>query len=51
MDNDWQVILASKGYDEEEGLGLGAYLAIGIIVLLVSSTALFGIIKKRKNSI
>jgi spermidine/putrescine transport system substrate-binding protein len=51
MDTDWQVILASKGYDEEEGLGLGAYLAIGIIVLLVSSTALFGIIKKRKNSV
>jgi len=51
MDTDWQVILASKGYDDEDGLGLGAYLAIGIVIVLVSSSAIFGIVKKRRKMI
>ncbi len=50
MDTEWQQILASKGYDEE-GLGLGAYLAIGIVVALISSSAIVAIIKRRKKMI
>ncbi|MDX9691104.1 MAG: ABC transporter substrate-binding protein [Acholeplasmataceae bacterium] len=50
MDTEWQQILASKGYSEE-GLGIGAYLAIGIVIILVSSSAVFAVIKKRRKVI
>ncbi|MBN2300755.1 MAG: ABC transporter substrate-binding protein [Acholeplasmataceae bacterium] len=48
MDTKWQEILANKGY-EDEGLGIGAYIAIGIILVLVSSTTTYSVIKRRKQ--
>ena len=48
MDTEWQQILASKGYGED-GLGLGAYLAIGIVIVLVSSSFVFAIIKRKRK--
>jgi spermidine/putrescine transport system substrate-binding protein len=48
MDTKWQEILANKGYDDD-GLGLGAILAISIIGALILSSLIFGIIKKRKT--
>ncbi len=48
MDTKWQEILANKGY-EDEGLGLGAYIAIGIIIVLVVSSTTYSVIKKRKK--
>ena len=50
MDTEWQQILASKGYGDE-GLGLGAYLAIGIVIVLVSSSAIFAVIKRKRKLI
>lgn len=51
MDTKWQEILANKGFDEDEGLGAGAMIAIiGICVLIISS-AVIGIIKKKRSVI
>jgi spermidine/putrescine transport system substrate-binding protein len=48
MDTKWQEILANKGYDSE-GLGFGAILAISIIGVLVLSSLIYGVIKKRRT--
>jgi hypothetical protein len=48
MDTTWQEILANKGFDEGEGLGVGAIAAIIIIGVLVVSTTVVSIIKKRR---
>lgn len=48
MDTKWQEILADKGYDDNEGLGTGAIAAIVVIGLLVMSTVVTTIIKKRR---
>jgi len=48
MDTTWQEILADKGYDEGEGLGTGAISAIIVIGVLVISTTVVSILKKRK---
>jgi spermidine/putrescine transport system substrate-binding protein len=48
MDTKWQEILADKGYDENEGLGTGAIAAIIVIGVLVMSTVVTTIIKKRR---
>ena len=48
MDTEWQQILASKGFTDE-GLGFGAYLAIGIVIVLVSSSLVFAVIKRKKR--
>ncbi len=48
MDTTWQEILADKGYDSEEGLGTGAIAAIVVISVLVLSTVVTTIVKKRR---
>lgn len=48
MDTSWQEILADKGYEEGEGLGTGAIAAIAVIGVLVISTTVVSILKKRK---
>ncbi|BCR36227.1 ABC transporter substrate-binding protein [Mariniplasma anaerobium] len=48
MDTKWQEILADKGYDDNEGLGTGAIAAIIVIGVLVMSTVVTTIIKKRR---
>jgi spermidine/putrescine-binding protein len=48
MDTKWQEILADKGYDDNEGLGTGAIAAIVVIGVLVMSTVVTTIIKKRR---
>jgi len=48
MDTTWQEILANKGFDDGEGLGVGAISAIIIIGVLVVSTTIVSIIKKRR---
>ena len=48
MDTSWQEILADKGYEEGEGLGAGAIAAIAVIGVLVISTTVVSILKKRK---
>ncbi len=49
MDTAWQEILANKGYSEDEGLGTSAIVAIVIIGVLVVSSSVVGIIKKRRH--
>ena len=49
MDTKWQEILASKGYDGEEGLGAGAIIGIVIVVVLVISSTALSIVKKRRR--
>lgn len=51
MDAKWQEILANKGFDQEEGLGTGTMIAIIGIGLLIVSSAILGIIKKKKSSV
>ena len=49
MDTKWQEILASKGFDGEEGLGAGAIIGIVIVVVLVIASTTTSIIKKRRR--
>lgn len=49
MDTKWQEILANKGFDEDEGLGAGAMIAIIGIGVLIISSAVIGIIKKKRS--
>ncbi len=49
MDTKWQEILASKGYDGEEGLGAGTVIGIVIVAVLVLSSVAFSIVKKRRR--
>jgi spermidine/putrescine-binding protein len=49
MDTKWQEILASKGYDGEEGLGAGAIIGIAIVVVLVLSSTAISIVKKKRR--
>lgn len=51
MDTKWQEILANKGFDENEGLGAGAMIAIIGIGVLIISSAVIGIIKKKTSVI
>lgn len=51
MDTKWQEILANKGFDEDEGLGAGAMIAIIGIGVLIISSAVIGIIKKKRSVI
>ncbi len=50
MDTNWQEILANKGYDDE-GLGISAYIAIGVFVVVIVSSATMTLIKKSKKSV
>lgn len=49
MDTSWQEILANKGYSEDEGLGTSAIVAIVLIGVLVVSSSVIGLIKKRRT--
>ncbi|MDO9629536.1 MAG: ABC transporter substrate-binding protein [Acholeplasmataceae bacterium] len=49
MDTKWQEILANKGYDGEDGLGVTTVIAIVIIAVLITSSTAYGIVKKRKK--
>jgi spermidine/putrescine transport system substrate-binding protein len=49
MDTAWQEILANKGYSEDEGLGTSAIVAIVIIGVLIISSSVVGILKKRQH--
>lgn len=49
MDTKWQEILANKGFDESEGLGAGAVIAIVGIGVLIISSAVIGVIKKKRS--
>lgn len=48
MDTKWQELLADKGYDSSEGLGTGAIAAIVVIGILVISTVVGSVLKKRR---
>jgi spermidine/putrescine transport system substrate-binding protein len=51
MDAKWQEILANKGFDQDEGLGTSTLIAIIGVGLLVVTSAVLGVIKKKKNQI
>lgn len=48
MDAKWQEILANKGFDQEDGLGTGTLIAIIGVGLLIVTSAVLGVIKKKK---
>jgi spermidine/putrescine transport system substrate-binding protein len=48
MDAKWQEILANKGFDQDEGLGTGTLIAIVGVGLLIVTSAVLGVIKKKK---
>jgi spermidine/putrescine transport system substrate-binding protein len=50
IDNSWQQILANKGFDEE-GIGTGTMIAIGLGIVLVLGSAVFSIIKKKRKAL
>lgn len=49
MDTKWQEILANKGFNSDEGLGTGTIVAIALISVLVITSAVYGVIKKRRK--
>lgn len=51
MDTKWQEILANKGFDTDEGLGTGTIILIVGVSILIVSSAVIGIIKKKQTKI
>lgn len=51
MDTKWQEILANKGFETDEGLGTGTIILIVGVAILIVSSALIGIIKKKQTRI
>lgn len=49
MDTKWQEILANKGFETDEGLGTGAIVLIVGVAILIISSAVIGIIKKKQS--
>lgn len=51
MDTKWQEILANKGFDQDDKLGLGTIILIaGVGILIVSSLAV-GFLKKKRQTL
>ncbi|PKK92703.1 MAG: hypothetical protein CVV61_08370 [Tenericutes bacterium HGW-Tenericutes-6] len=51
MDTKWQEILATKGYDGEEGLGTGTIVAIAVVAALILSSVTMAVIKKVRKTV
>lgn len=51
LNTTWQEILAGKGYagDDDQGLGLGGYIAITLISVLVVTSIVLSVAKHRKK--